>query len=450
MRGLQRTLFRNIILLVLMLLLILSVTLTIYQNTKNNEYIYHLGLRRVSASAELFFDLETLGLTKLQYKILHQVIYDLHTDLVDYSITSKPLYKNLLRMNKKEILLIRKDNTNTVIYEKVSKLYNSGELHFELSVYSPTNNCWFNLKVRNPQDSIGIIVLLCIEAFIVLILFAYMFATQSIIKPWQRINILAKKLEIDISEFKTKIPVFGPLVAAGAAKSMTKMINHIEKLVDEKAFTLAAISHDIRTPLTRAKLYLQNKYPETNDPEFLEKCLNEIESILSQISTFSDGNKINEKFETLDVVSLIESIIFNLIEEGKSVYYEDIDLEPVFLSIQPIAFKRAIENIISNAIKYGQIAKVSIVQSINELSLIIEDEGPGIPEEELTNVFKPFYRLDRSRSSEVPGTGLGLSIVKNILDNHDTLIALENRQDKSGLLVRITWVLEQQSDQIIN
>jgi signal transduction histidine kinase len=145
-----------------------------------------------------------------------------------------------------------------------------------------------------------------------------------------------------------------------------------------------------------------------------------------------------EPAQLLDLDSLLDSLCSDAVEAGQQVKYTE--HEPVQLRAHPLALRRALSNLLDNAVKYGQRAEVSLHRDARQCRITIRDHGPGIPPELLEQVFTPFYRIEHSRSRETGGTGLGLSIARNIVRRHNGELTLRNHPE-GGLLAEVTLPL---------
>jgi signal transduction histidine kinase len=210
---------------------------------------------------------------------------------------------------------------------------------------------------------------------------------------------------------------------------------HIRTLLSDRTQMLAAISHDLRTPITRLKLRAES----LDDKQLYRKILGDLsdmEHMINSVLSFvqSDSEELAVKF---DLAVLLETVINDMQDAGFSVHYESTITTLPFLG-QIKALKRAFSNLLDNAVKYGAGAVLNLSKAANEITVTIDDHGPGIPEHELQKVFQPFYRLDETRNKSTGGTGRGLVIVKNILVQHQGDIQLINLP-KGGLRVQITF-----------
>jgi signal transduction histidine kinase len=198
---------------------------------------------------------------------------------------------------------------------------------------------------------------------------------------------------------------------------------------------LAAISHDFRTPLTLLRLRVEN----VDDPVEREKMLStiaDLDAMVAATLSFASGGANRAPHRPTDLTALIASITDDLADGGLLVSMEA--AQPVIHACDPATLKRALTNLIDNAVKYGGSATVAIRETPRAIEITIDDVGPGIPEEELTQVFEPLYRLEDSRSRETGGMGLGLAIAQSIIRAHGGRLTLSNRP-RGGLRVLIAF-----------
>ena len=229
-----------------------------------------------------------------------------------------------------------------------------------------------------------------------------------------------------IEEFKPS----GAAEIRQAGYEFDKMRKRILRHLNQRSEMLSGISHDLRTPLTRMKLQIAF----IKDKELSNKLaddINEMEKMLNEYLQFTSSSYL-EKNEHFDLSQLIEKIIE--IYNNKNISF---DLtSQIFINGRKNLIKRCINNLIDNAIKYGSTVKVELSKGSNNLFIKIEDDGPGIPEKEYDNVFKPFYKIDKGRADSKSSVGLGLSIASDIIRSHGGNIKLE-KSKMNGLSVKI-------------
>ena len=222
----------------------------------------------------------------------------------------------------------------------------------------------------------------------------------------------------------------GALEIRQAGYEFDKMRKRITRHLNQRSEMLSGISHDLRTPLTRIKLQLAF----IKDKEISNKLSNdvgEMEKMLNEYLQFASSSS-KEKTETFDISELLESTV---IRYKKKEITTDIP-ERVFLDGRKSLIGRCFNNLLDNSIKYSNNILISLKKSANNIIIIIDDDGPGIPKNERENVFKPFYKIDKSRSDSKSSVGLGLSIASDIIRSHGGNISLET-SPANGLRTKI-------------
>ena len=227
------------------------------------------------------------------------------------------------------------------------------------------------------------------------------------------------------------LPEVGPDDVRDTTQAFNEMSARLHRFVRDRTRMLGAISHDLRTPIT--SLRLRAEFVE--DPEIREKILEtlaEMQEMIDGVLAFVREEAAREDTRPVDLAALIASLCDDLADGGKDVrFLEPGDGEPdsgtAVTRCRPVALKRALSNLIENAVTYGRQARVSLADRGETYEIRIDDEGPGIPEADLERVFEPFQRLEASRSRETGGTGLGLAIARSILRGHGGDITLANR-----------------------
>lgn len=230
------------------------------------------------------------------------------------------------------------------------------------------------------------------------------------------------------------LPLEGPEEMREAATAFNTMQARIHRLLEERTEMIAAIAHDLRTPLTRLAFRLHDLPPAVD--EKVAADIQEMKMMISAALDFSRGRALSTKREPLDFRLLVEAVVGNYADLGHDVKLEP--GEPVTVRGDSDGLRRAIANLIDNAIKYGARARTRLRTEGTECVLEIDDDGPGIPEVMQSLAFRPFTRLEGSRNRETGGVGLGLAIVRATILDHGGEVRLQNRDD-GGL--RVTVVL---------
>lgn len=229
------------------------------------------------------------------------------------------------------------------------------------------------------------------------------------------------------------VPEAGTNDVRNLITAFNAMQARIHRLIDERTETLAAVGHDLRTPLARLQLRLEG----VRDAEIqhaMGEDLQEMGAMLESLLAFLGGEKDPETPVRTDVAVTIATIVDAFQDHGDDVVYDGID--HVELDIRPLALRRAVRNLIENALHYGDRARVSVAIKDNELLIRVDDDGSGIPRERLEEVLRPFSRLDDARQRNTRGLGLGLAIVQKAVAMEGGKLTLANRPE-GGLRAEI-------------
>jgi len=222
----------------------------------------------------------------------------------------------------------------------------------------------------------------------------------------------------------------GALEIRQAGLEFDKMRKRIMRHLNQRSEMLSGISHDLRTPLTRLRLQLSF----IKDEELSKKMsldIDEMEKMLNEYLKFTSSSYL-EKDETFDVSELIK----NTIDKYKNDNISKELIPRVYMNGRKNLIRRSLNNIIDNSIKYADKINLGVSKKNNNIIIVIDDDGPGIPENEYQNVFKPFYKLDKSRGNSRSSVGLGLSITSDIIKSHGGNILLE-KSPLNGLRIKI-------------
>ncbi len=277
-------------------------------------------------------------------------------------------------------------------------------------------------------SSVRIFVLWTTLPSIVLILIALLFLKNQT-KPLVRLAKAAERFGKGdyVNDFRPS----GASEIRKAAYEFDRMAKRINRHLNQRSEMLSGISHDLRTPLTRLKLQLA-MIQQKNISEKMSKDIDEMESMLNDYLQFAK-TQTQEETSRISLNHLINEIKKDLKTDNLNLEkFEDIYLNGRFSSL-----KRCFENIINNGLVYGKKVYINLLKSSNRAIINIEDDGPGIPEDQYKNVFKPFFRLDKSRSLNKSGVGLGMSIVEDIINSHGGSIQL-GKSKYGGLQVKIS------------
>ena len=260
---------------------------------------------------------------------------------------------------------------------------------------------------------------------LLLLAIAAWIGSRSLARPMQKLAAAASTLG-DHQE-PTPIPETGPEEARQSAIVFNQMQRRLFQQMEEKERFLAAVSHDLRTPLTRMKLRIEQIQMAPATEKLLED-IDEMRHMLDATLDYLRGSE--ETMQMLDVNALVATIVDNMQDEGKAVTMAG---SAQALSAMPNELRRCICNLLENAIFYGKTASISLHDSPTQLLICIQDQGPGIPEAALEQVFAPFFRMAGSRNRNSGGVGLGLSIAREIARRHHGNLTLNNRSEGTGL-----------------
>lgn len=255
-----------------------------------------------------------------------------------------------------------------------------------------------------------------------IIVLVVMLVVRQATKPLQQLAQAADNLGQDLDA--PSLPETGSAELRTAAQAFNRMRDKIKRLIDERSRALAAVSHDLRTPLTRLRL----RSELIDDERLREQMSADLDAMAQMIDATLDylrGLRDSEPVRPIDIDALLESLA-----EDSAALGRPIGIEGKAWSSYPgrlSALRRGIQNLIDNAFKYGTAPRLRIEDSPDVLRVIVEDEGPGIPPEALARVTEPYYRPDAARASSTGGVGLGLSIVKDVALLHGGELRIANR-----------------------
>jgi signal transduction histidine kinase len=258
---------------------------------------------------------------------------------------------------------------------------------------------------------------------LVLLVLCSWFAVRLAIRPLVRLAQAADTL--DLSKDAPRLQESGPAEVAYAATAFNAMRDRITHYLQERVQILAAISHDLQTPITRMKLRAEvaDESPERGK---LLQDLTEIERLVREGITYAkSAHGDAEKPARVDLASFLESLVFDYQDTGNPVTLRN--GAAVTLQTRTHALRRILTNLIDNALKFGAAAEVEAEADAQALTIRVLDRGPGIPEEHLEAVMQPFFRLEQSRNRGTGGTGLGLAIAQQLAQAIGATLALSNR-----------------------
>jgi signal transduction histidine kinase len=279
-------------------------------------------------------------------------------------------------------------------------------------------------NARQPQESVvwPYQLLLSLGILLAVVIAVTLLAVRWVTRPLDTLAAAAQSLGEDIN--RPPLDEGGPLEVGRAARAFNAMQQKLSRFISDRTRIFAAMSHDLKTPITRLRLRAELLDDAELRAKFV-KDLEEMEAMVSAALDFMRGVDQQAPAQPVDVMALLESLQADAREIGSDVAIEGAVQAPYRGHAQTL--KRCIGNLIDNAVKYGKRATLVVADTPTALTITVRDEGPGIPGKELERVFEPFYRLDASRNRATGGSGLGLTIARNIARTHDGELQLRNR-----------------------
>ncbi len=282
------------------------------------------------------------------------------------------------------------------------------------------------ISASNPHQFLVLMVF--VGALMTLVAFLYL---RNQLRPIKR---LARASEAfgrgAVLEYKPA----GAIEVRAAGRAFLDMRDRIERQIEQRTMMLSGVSHDLRTPLTRLKLGLSML--ENADTQDLQRDIADMERLLNEFLAFARGDALDDP-ETCDLFSLLGRVVDNAARSGRDVRLGTLS-GPADTVLRPLAIQRAVENLVENALRYGNRAVVSAVADAASVTISVEDDGSGIAPELRAEALKPFVRLDAARNQDRgSGVGLGLSIAHDIAHRHGGSLRLGESARLGGLRVDI-------------
>ncbi|MBN3759455.1 ATP-binding protein [Burkholderia sp. Ac-20365] len=320
-------------------------------------------------------------------------------------------------------------------HKGILSLFNSrmptGDFHVQMKVPSGPGGPWLDVQANEGQagmqsepgslvfDYLVRIYLIRFVAICVLAFVAVRFAVQ----PLRDLARAAEALGRNI--YRPPLPVSGPLEVRSAAMSFNSMQRQLTESMSERTRFLTAVSHDLRSPLTRLRLRTE-MLPDPQWRERLRGDLDEMEAMVRATLDAVQGIEVTEERREIDLDSMLEGLAEDAREAGHAVSVDGRAVRPV--AGYPRNLKRCLQNLLDNAIRYGGDASIHIADDGRAVRVAIRDNGPGIPDQTtLARVFEPYFRGNSAGKDESTGTGLGLTIAQSIAATHGGALTLRNR-----------------------
>jgi len=308
---------------------------------------------------------------------------------------------------------------------------------FVASVRRP-DGTWLTARILSPANERQVLVSLLMQT--ILLYFVLVGAVALILRRIARpLKALTRRVEAFASERSVvgQLQPEGPDDIRGLIVAHNAMEGRIIGLLDEKDVMLGAIGHDLKTPLAALRVRIEAVEDDTERAR-MAATIEDINRSLDDILSLARVGRPSDPLEVTELSALVADVVGEYEDMGEDVILGD--TVRIVLTLRATWLRRAMRNLVSNALRYGQRARVSLAREGNDAVLRIEDDGPGIPEHEIQRMMEPFTRLEASRNTATGGTGLGLTLARAIADQHGGALALANRWE-AGRVVGLVATL---------
>jgi len=298
---------------------------------------------------------------------------------------------------------------------------------------------WLVTRVIIPHDQGGLLITLIGQT-----LFIYLFLVGATNLILGRITRPLAALTGRLEQFARTRSLDGQLVAEGPADLRRLIVAHnemearISALLDEKDVMLGAIGHDLKTPLAGLRIRIESVEDE-NERLKMAATIEDIVRSLDDILSLARVGRPSDRKETTDLTALIAGIVEDYEDMGEDVTMADSNR--LVMPLRATWLRRAVRNLVGNAIRYGQRARVSLARDGGDAVIRVDDDGPGIPDGDISAMLEPFRRGEPSRNTETGGAGLGLTLAKAIAEQHGGRLILANRLAENGKVAGLTATL---------
>lgn len=291
---------------------------------------------------------------------------------------------------------------------------------------------WLYFQTRQPVTNLNLrtsrVILALIPAILLIVLSGLVI--RRTLGPLRRLAVAADRFDGDTS---LTVPEEGPLEVRRVTHAFNGMQARIRRLISERTEALAAVGHDFRTPLARLKLRADS-VGDVALREAISADVQEMTGMVSSLLAFLGGDDDPDEPVSVDLAVLLATIADAMVDAGHAVDY--VGPDHLEMTTRPIAMKRAVGNLVDNALKYGTHVVIGLRRDASEIKVAVQDNGPGIPADMLERVVEPFVRLDDARQRSTGGLGLGLSIVSRTVARLGGRLTLANRAE-GGLIAEI-------------
>lgn len=278
-----------------------------------------------------------------------------------------------------------------------------------LAIEPKSDGLEFARLIRNLLMPLTVVLLICGLS---------VWVARSVVRPLTDLSAAAERLGREREP--TPLGTYGSPELDAIAGSFNEMQHRLKRFVDDRLQMVAAISHDLRTPLTRLRLSAEY-LPDPEQRRLVLADIDDMEAIVNSTLTFASQQLNREPMGTVDLASLLISICDTASDAGCAVSYAGPD--HAHASCQPVALRRALANLIDNGCKYATSVRVTLAAGPEDLRIVVADDGPGIPPDQVQAALRPFVRLETSRNRATGGTGLGLTIADEVIRAHRGTLA---------------------------
>ncbi len=376
----------------------------------------------------------SIGMTRHIEALIHQSSLKGHRIEVFSNVTSFS-YKDFLTVFAK--FLFSSSDTISMQDELVE------DFDYSMKIILPLQDGkWLTFKSKGLYIFLpsGTILVLLPALISLLFSFFFIYLAYFTIKPLKQLTAATKKFASNISDYHP-LEASGPLEVRETILAFNTLQKRIFDFVNERSRLLAAISHDLRTPLTR--MALRTAQLDEKMQEAFSNDINQLRQLMDTSIDLARATGNIEKIVSVDIISLLESMTDDLCELGHKIEFcneengcgaEILGIPPI--PARPLCLKRALANLLENATRYATYTRIYIKNSETSLKIQVVDNGPGIPKELIEKVFEPFYRIEPSRNRSTGGTGLGLAITRSMIQLCGGTVQLEN-SPKGGLIATV-------------
>lgn len=283
---------------------------------------------------------------------------------------------------------------------------------------------WLTSITIGPEGTSGDIFLLGVSTFVIFafVLAAALWIASRVARPLQDLTAAAQK--VGAAGEPQEVTVQGPGDVRQTLEAFNTMSRRVSQLLSEKDVMLGALGHDLRTPLSSLRIRIESMEPEAERQKAI-RTIEEASDLLEDILELARQGRSKEPVKAMDISILVQDMVEDYAETGAPVSLSTSEKGPV--ACRPVLFRRALRNLIDNAVAYGERARLSVSRENGDVLVKVEDDGPGMPAEALRSAADPFYRGDASRNRTTGGAGLGITLADAIAKAHGGSLVLENR-----------------------